>query len=272
MYLIPVFVWLLFAVGSCAGGGVKAISGVADSVDKLERVSAADGGTVELDAGHKYVYYDSGSSSTEIGPAGQIIITDPSGNQVELNDIDGEQTYSADGSSGLGILQFDAPSDGTYTVTVEGAPASSTGELLIGENVLAAAKSGLVVLVVVGTFGFVVAVIIAIVIARKRGQSKREMQQGYGGGGGWPGGGQPQFQPPSGYGAPASYPPQGGYGAPASYPPAGGGYQPPPPSYPPPPPADHQPPPSSFPPQGGGFPPAGGGYQPPPGGFPPPGS
>jgi hypothetical protein len=271
MYLIPVFVWLLFAVGSCAGGGANLISGMADSIEALERVSAADGGTVQLDAGHKYVYYDSGSSSTDVMPSGRIIITDPAGNTVDLNDIDGKQTYSADGNSGLGILQFDAPTDGTYTVTVEGAAPTSTGELLIGENIFAAAKTSLVIFVGVGATGFVIALIIVIVIARKRGKSKREMQQGYGGGGGgWPGGGQPQFQPPSGYGAPASYPPPGGYGAPASYPPAGGGYQPPPPNFPPP--GDYQPPPSSFPPQGGGFPPAGGGYQPPPGGFPPPGS
>jgi hypothetical protein len=268
MYLVPIFVWLLFAVGSCAGGGASLISGMADRVDALERVSAVDGGTVELDAGHKYVYYDNGTSTTEIGPLAQITITDPAGNPVELNDINGEQTYSADGSSGLGILQFDAPSDGTYTVSVEGASETTSGELLIGENIFAAAKTSLIIFVGVGSAGFIIAVIITIIIAVKRGKSKRGMRQGYGGGG-WPGGGQPS-QPQGGFGAPASYPPQGGFGAPASYPPAGGGYQPPPANYPPP--DDYQPPPSSFPPQGGGFPPAGGGYQPPPGGFPPPGS
>jgi hypothetical protein len=271
MYLVPIFVWLLFAVGSCAGGGASLISGMADRVDALERVSAVDGGTVELDAGHKYVYYDNGTDETSFLPAGEITITDPAGNPVELKDINGEQTYSADGSSGLGILQFDAPSDGTYTVSVEGA--TGTGELLIGENIFAAAKTSLIIFVGVGSAGFIIAVIIVIIIARQRGKSKREIRQGggggYGGGGGWPGGGQP-VQPQGGFGAPASYPPQGGFGAPASYPPAGGGYQQPPPSYPPP--GDYQPPPSSFPPQGGGFPPAGGGYQPPPGGFPPPGS
>ena len=61
---------------------------------------------------------------------------------------------TADGSSGLGFLQFDAPSDGTYTVSVEEG-SGTTGEILIGENIFAAAKSGLVVLVVVGTFGAV---------------------------------------------------------------------------------------------------------------------
>jgi hypothetical protein len=269
MYLIPVFIWLLFAAGSCVGGGASLLSGMAERVEALERVSAVDGGTVELDAGHKYVYYSSGTDETSFLPAGKITITDPAGNPVELRDIDNEQTYSADGSSGLGFLQFDAPSDGTYTVSVEGG-SGSTGEILIGENIFAAAKTSLYIFVGVGATGFVIAVIVVIVIARSRGKSKREMRQGYGGGGGWPGGGQPQFQPPGSFGAPASYPPQGGFGAPASYPPAGGGYQPPPPNYPPP--GDYQPPPSSFPPQGGGFPPAGGGYQPPPGGFPPPGS
>lgn len=301
MYLVPVLVWILFSIGSCVGGGYKAITGVADAVKNLERVPAATGGEVDLDEGRNYVYYDSGTptstESTTFDPGVEIRVTDPNGNEVPLEGLDGTTIdYSTDDSSGLSIGQFNAPTDGTYQIDILDEPsARGDGQILIGGNVVAGAKSGLVVLVSVGAFGFVVAVIIAIVIARKRGKSKRELRSGYGGSG-WPGGGGSGYQPQPAYGAAGGYPSQGGYGAPGSYPPQGGGYDPPPSSYPPPgggsyppPGGSGDPPPSSYPPPGGGgfppqgggssypppggggFPPAGGGYQP-PGGFPPSGS
>lgn len=266
-YLIPAFVWLAFSVVAFVAGGAQLINGLSDAVNDLERVPAATGGSVDLDEGKNWLYYDnnlSSSSSATFDPGIDVTIIGPDGNEVPLKDFDGTTIdYSTDDGSGVSFGQFDAPSDGTYQIQVaEGSSTSPDAEILVGGNVLAGVKTGAIIFFSVGTFGFVLALIIFIVIARKRGKSKRQMQQGYGGGGGWPGG-------QGGYGAPAAYPTQSGYGAPVSYPPADGGYPPPPGNYPPP---GEYGPPGSAPPQGGGYPPSGGGYQPPAGGYPPSGS
>ena len=243
-YLIPVGIWILFSIVAVLLL-VMGISRVDDVVDDFARVDSGTSATVDLTSSGGYrIWLEQPGADEGLAPPSTVTVTGPDGQDVQVSPYIGDLTYSLSGREGTAVYTFDAPSEGSYTITGEITDGSG-GTFAIGkDNPLAEAGRGVLLMVVVGTVGFLIALVLFIVLAVKRGRSKRQIREAnaaaYPPAGGYPGGG---YGPPGGgYGQPApSYGGQPGYGAPGAGGPTFGA--PPPQQQGTPPPAGWSPPP-----------------------------
>ncbi len=207
--LIPFAIWLVsgvVAIVFLVGGITRA----EDISDDFARVPSGQSTTVDLtDAGGYRIWIDCpGSSGDYSSPSATATITGPDGETITASTYSGSLTYN----DLEAVLTFNAPSAGQYTFQITEDSFSSCGgrEFAIGkDNPFAAVGTGILLMIVIGSVGFLIALILMIIMLVKRGRSKKRITQaaiqsgaygGYGGGYGPPGGGYP----------PGGYPPPGG--------------------------------------------------------------
>jgi hypothetical protein len=257
---------------------VVGINAYTDRVDGFERLPVPGTSEVTFDATGGYSVYHEHESLDSIYSRVEdptVTITDPAGNDVDLDDYDTTVTYNEGDQDGEGLWTFEVDEPGTYVVTTDGDPESTVA---IGRGIGSGIVATVVGSITVGSLSVIAGIAIAIIVGVRRSQNRNRLR------GPLPPPGPPGWgsygPPPGPYGAPApgpAYP--GGY----AYPPGGYGYPPgqpvagPPPSHPG---AGYPPasPASAFPSTQptGGFPPGGPGQQPvggspsgqPAGGFP----
>lgn len=229
--LRPSGVWyvvggLVLAAG-IIGGFVLLVVGIVQAVDQFDdfdRVPASQGGTVTLEAGDKTIYAEGPGVSTATSlSASDVEVLTPSGNEVDLSVETNDFTYEVDGRSGVAVLNFDAPTDGTYEIRSD-IPSSEITTLAVGPNVISTFGSvvgWLVGAAVVGLVGLALGLVLLIVTGVRRGRAKKQRRLAAAGGG--------FGTPQGGYGQPGAYPPPPGAGVPPPGSPPGSAYPPPPP-------------------------------------------
>ena len=217
--LIPLLIWILFSIGA----GYMAFRGFQDYTSAIDGFARIEPGTpteVTLKSSGEYRVWaefpQSESGVTPIASGITVTVVDADGNEVAVDDYVGTLSYSDGDREGVAVSTFsiDEPGDHTITATVD-AFANQPDRLAIGTaNPLTEIGKGVLLMVVVGTVGFLIALILFIVMLVRRGRSKRALAPAYA-----PGYPAPAYGAPGGYPPPQpGYPPQG-YGAPAAYPP-----------------------------------------------------
>ena len=181
-----------------------------DVADDLARVPADQPTEVDLSSAGDYrIWLDRPGVSDEFGVGATATITGPDGESVPARDYVGNVEYN-DLSA---VLTFEAPEAGTYTFTVTEtgfSDSTSDTQFAIGKgNPFAEVGKGALLMVIVGTIGFVIALIVMIVLLVRRGRSKKRITQSAFASGAY--GGQGSF------GGPGGYPQQGGYPPPGSW-------------------------------------------------------
>lgn len=205
--LIPLFIWIVFSIAAVVVL-VLGIQRAEEIDDELARIPAGEPSQVELtEAGDYRIWLDcpDGNDYGTVSATGTI--TGPDGQDIPVESYVGSLSYNDLDA----VLTFEAPTEGSYTFQLldTGTSSCSGPQFAIGkDNPFAAAGTAVLIMLVVGSIGFVIALILLIVMLVKRGRSKRRITQASFPGGGYGGG----------------YPPQGGYPPP-------GGYQQPGPSW-----------------------------------------
>jgi hypothetical protein len=220
---------------------VAGIAGYVNRIDEFDRADVPATLDVEItDTGGYSIYheydgaYDDDLSRFVSDP--DVSVTDPAGEDVDLDRYSSSVTYEASGHEGEGLYTFEAEVPGTYEVTASGEPGSG---IAVGRGVGRGLVASIAGSLEIGFVAVVAGAVIAIVVGVKRSQNRRALRPapGYGGWGPQPGPGAP-----GGYGpGPAGYGPGlAGPAAPRTY-----GQPPPPPPPPPPVPSDAAPGPSA---------------------------
>lgn len=99
----------LLALLLCCGGGIPTVSYITDLMDAPEHNGSH---SVQLDEGESaaiWVEADSGTTCSVAGPSGPVSDEGGAEQTVELNGKELERTFA-----------FDAPADGSYTITCSG--------------------------------------------------------------------------------------------------------------------------------------------------------
>jgi hypothetical protein len=218
---------------------VRGITGYESAIEDFDRADLPATLEVEItDTGGYSIYHEYDGAYDEVfATPPNVTVTDPSGNDVPLDDYDTSVTYSADGHEGEGVFTFDADERGTYEVTASG---DSGNAIAVGRGLGRGLVGAIVGGLAVGLAGVVVCAVIAIVIGVRRSRSRRALRPArpFTGWGPPPSWGGPAGAPGGQGGGPGGYGPPGGYGSPGGYgPPGGYGNPPTPPPPPPPPPA-----------------------------------
>ncbi len=231
------------ALAGIVAGGLTigyTVAGYADRIDRFDRVEVPGTMEVELDGTggysiyHEYAgaYDDEHPFGGQQDPLDQILVpsptvtvTNPSGDEVELETYDTKVSYDTSSHEGIGLYTFHVDDPGTYVVETSGETAPGGSEIALGRGVSTGVITGVITGVLVGFVGVVAGVVIAIVLAVRRGRNRRSSSPGASPGA-------PTYPI---YGAPAAWPP--GYATqpppmrPADAPPRPG--PPPPPPGPP---------------------------------------
>lgn len=184
--------------------------GISNVVDDFERVPADGGGTISLDGDRNYVIYV--EEDDVFGSGVRVRLSDPDGNDVDIDTYATELTYDSDGRSGRAVFTFRSGEPGDYTLTAEG---PRDVELAVGSSVAGDLVRTIAIPFVLGGLGLLVGVLLLVVtLVRRSGAKKRRAAAAT-----------PSTHAPgpAGYGPPPGFPP--GLGPPG-----------PPPSAPPPPP------------------------------------
>ena len=217
--LIPFAIWVVASIVAVVFL-VMGIQQAEDIADDFARVPDGQERSVELtSAGGYRIWIDESGGSDRFSPSATATIAGPDGQDVPVRTYSGSLEYN----DLEAVLTFDAPEAGTYTITVTetGFDSGTSGtQFAIGKgNPFSEAGKGVLLMLLIGTVGFVIALIIMIVMLVKRGRSKRRITQA-------------SFSSGGGYGS-GGYPPPGGYPQqPGGYPQQPGGYpQPPGPSW-----------------------------------------
>lgn len=140
----------LLAVLMCCGGGIPTVSYTADLMDAPEYQGAH---TLQLDEGESTaVWTESGTGTTcsVSGPSGPV-----------NNEGSSDQTLTVNGKDLQRTFAFDAPSDGSYTVTCSGT--FIVGDSLPMAGILAMAAGG-----GIGCLAFVLLVVGFVLWLNKR--------------------------------------------------------------------------------------------------------
>lgn len=249
-FLIPVAIWIIASIVAF----VFLFMGFARSNSVIEDFARIDDGTtatVDLrsSGGYRVWLERPGVDDTFLDPTADVTVT-RDGDPITVERYVGSLSYSGDGKDGTALYTFNAPEAGEYEITGVVTDARG-GTFAVGKgNPPGEIARGVVLMLAIGTLGFLVALVILIVLFVKRGRSKRSIRQaaasaypsqGYG----------PPGYPQAGPGGPG-YPPAAPGGAPGyGAPPAPGGS----PVFGTPPPAQGSPPPPPSAPFGGGSPP-----------------
>ena len=242
-YLLP---FLLVVAGGVAAiiSIVNGVSAYSDTIEEFARVDVGEQGTIQIDGTGGYtVFYEPGvsdeSSLDENGPEPPLEMTDPSGQPVTFEDYESFGTYGSSGYVGFAISTFDVSEPGNYELKVGGQPLGGT--VAVGRSPFEKITNGVLLGLVFGFGGFLLALVVLIVLMVARGRSKRRIRAAnpyipqyaapaWSGGqtgyqqypqyppGGYPPGGFPPAPPPGGY--PPASPPGGGFGPPPARPPA----------------------------------------------------
>lgn len=170
-----------FAVASTISWGI-------DIAESYELVGPDGTASIQLDAGDEatvFAVWEDGRSTDSLSrPSATVRVTAPAGGDVEFDrGSDGSSTFSVDGTSGIDVGSFTAPSSGSYDVDVTFAPTSGTApQAAVGEF----SFSGLAerVLRPIG-IGAALAIALLVMLLVARGRSKRRRRQS------------PQFQGPT---------------------------------------------------------------------------
>jgi hypothetical protein len=236
------WIFLVLGIAGLVAGGIVLATKSYSEVKKFQRVDVpTDTGTVQLQAGKKYIAYleaSNVSSDMKRVPLIPVAIQSPSGSVRRLSETYGNRsdgkikifTYDYNGHKGVAVWQFRVTESGKYQVATRSGPSVPSGaKIAFGKDISGGTIAGALILVA-GVIFLVAAIVLLIVGFVKRSNHKKELAagQGYGGygppayGGGY---GQPGYGQP-GYGQPG--PAQPGYGPPPGGYPQQGGYPPPP--------------------------------------------
>ncbi|MEZ5143842.1 MAG: hypothetical protein R2726_15185 [Acidimicrobiales bacterium] len=231
--ILIVLSFVVFGVG--IGVGVVSLAGV---FSEFKTVGTGTS-TVQLKSGEHSIY----TSSSSFLNTPDVKIKAPSGADVPVSSSSSSSSYTNNSETYYATGTFDAPTDGTYTVTVSpdsfsgssGFSSSSRTTVAIGpptSRIGAAIALGLGLLfggIFLGGFLFLIGLIVLIVGLVRRSKAKNPPTTPYGGYGG-PGQpyGTPGYAAPSPGGVPgyASPPPAPGYGTPPPGPPGSPGAPP----------------------------------------------
>lgn len=204
--LIPFVIWVVASIVAVVFL-VMGIQRAEDVYDDFARIDASTPTEVELTStgGYRIWLERPGDDSSDFGitEAATATVTGPDGEDVPVRTYSGSLEYN----DATAVLTFDIDEAGTYTIEADEAtfssdPSAGPARFAIGKgNPFAEAGKGILLMILIGTVGFVIALILMIVMLVKRGRSKRRITQASFQGGGYGGG----------YGAPGGYPQPGGY-------------------------------------------------------------
>lgn len=253
----PAKSWFVVAALLAVGGVAIAIAifvrGIIDYADRIEdfqRSSLPAEMDVEItDTGGYSIYHEyDGADDYGWSSDPDVTITDPSGDEVDLDWYDGSITYSASGHEGEGLVTFHADQTGTYHVSASGEPGDG---IAVGRGLGRGLVGAIAGSIAIGLLAVIGGTVMAIVVGVKRSSSRRALMPPpvYAGWGappppGWGPGG-PGGPGPGPYGSGPYGAGPGPYGAgPGGYGPGAAGQSPPAPvpPQPPPPPAGSGPP------------------------------
>lgn len=176
--------WYLLCVILAFGGlmlgirqGFDEAGRIAESYDRFDLGSAHDVELQRGDARDLYAIWDDGRSTDALArPDLSVEIEGPEGT-VQATSASGSQTFSDGARSAIRVAGFEAPSDGTYSITVlpEGDGADDVPDAMgIGTLDLLGALGR-----VLGTIGlgFGLAIALLIVLAITRGRAKKRQRK-----------------------------------------------------------------------------------------------
>jgi hypothetical protein len=227
-YWIGGLVIVASAVGAVAWV-ISGVLGVDDTVKDFERVPFAGGGTVTLDSSGEYVIYL--EPDTAVSSAAVFTLTDPDGDEVDVDVYSTELTYDFGGRSGTAVATFSADQPGDYMLESDSGDSVSIDSYAVGSSIAGDLVSAIAGGFAIGGLGLLVGSVILIVTLARRSRAKRDRRPPSAPSTGW-------AQPASTWGSPPPSPPGSPPAPPPGTPPA------PPPTVPsPPPPGDLPPPP-----------------------------
>jgi hypothetical protein len=175
----------LLTLAGIAAGIVLIVSGIRTYVDKVEgfeRFEAPGSRAVNLlDEGGYSIYFERpGLDDEDPFPPISVSVTDPEGDEVDLERYDADVSYSVSGHDGRGAWTFDADDEGTYQVRADG----SGGEVAVGRGIGARFAGTVVAGVGMLLLAPVLGAIAALITFLRRSKAKRAQKAA------WP---QPQW-------------------------------------------------------------------------------
>ncbi len=176
--LVPLFLWLVTS-GIGVALIVAGVAKVPGAIDDLDRARVGEETQLDLDAGDYRVFIEgNGVTDAFASPSADVTISGPDG-PVSLSPYGANTTleYAFNNHEGTAAYTFTAPSSGQYTVSVASSDPSVQGIALGAQNPLTVGIPLVVIGVIVGTVGFLVALIVLIVLLVKRGRSKKRIFQ-----------------------------------------------------------------------------------------------
>jgi hypothetical protein len=166
----------LLTVVGIAGGIALIVSGIRTYVDKVEgfqRFEAPDTRAYALEEGGYSIYFERpGLDDDDPFPPISVSVTDPEGDDVDLDRYDTDVSYSVSGHDGRGAWTFDADEPGTYVVAADG----SGGEVAIGRGIGARFAGAVVAGVGTLLLAPVLGAIVALITFLRRSKAKRARQ------------------------------------------------------------------------------------------------
>ncbi|MCW2961693.1 MAG: hypothetical protein JWM90_2080 [Thermoleophilia bacterium] len=173
--------WYLLCAVLAFGGlilgirqGFEEAGRIADSYERFDLGSAYE---IELrrgDARDLYAIWNDGRSTDSLTrPALAIEIEGPNGSSVTPTLESGSQTFSDGAHSAIRVAGFEAPSDGTYAITVLPEETTDVPDTMgIGSLDLLDALGRVLGTIALG-FGLAIALVIALAITRGRAKKRR---------------------------------------------------------------------------------------------------
>jgi hypothetical protein len=162
----------LVIAGISVGVGLI-VSGIRTYVDKVEgfqRFEAPGSLAVNLAEGGHSIYFERpGLDDDDPFPPISVSVTDPEGDEVDLDRYDTDVSYSVSGHDGRGAWTFDADDPGTYQVRADG----SGGEVAVGRGIGARFAGSVVAGVGLLLLAPVLGAIVALVTFLRRSKAKR---------------------------------------------------------------------------------------------------
>lgn len=177
--LVPLVIWIVTGI---VGGALIAvgISKIPAAVDDLQRAPVGQQTDVELEAGDYRVFIEGdGVNDVFLTPSALFAVADSDGNEVpvDLYDNDTSVTYDFNGHEGRAAWTFEIRTAGTYTVNASSSDAVVENVAFGTQNPLTAGVPMVIVGVVVGGLGFLLALVVMIVMLVRRGRSKKAVFQ-----------------------------------------------------------------------------------------------
>jgi hypothetical protein len=169
----------LLMIGGAAQSVATGFDQFRDIDEHFSRLGLDGDGTVELRAGDTasiWMLYTSGTDTRNMSKDANVTVIGPDGANVQVDRASARSTFEAGDLGGIRCCDFDAPTDGTYTIHADrssGASDVAVGNFEFGTAIARTLAPGLV-----GTVAGIATLILLLVLrSRSKGRISQLRQQ-----------------------------------------------------------------------------------------------